>query len=122
MPRAISAASNSLMSSRAWPDSARAIISSALKVRISASDSSIVRFQRRAVLRFVLGGAQRLLGAVAQPRERRLEVVRDIVGDLLEAVHQRLDALQHGVEVAGEPVELVAGAGDRQPPGEVAAA
>src|SRR3954471_13572590 len=30
------------MPSRAWPDSARAIISSALKVRINASDSSIV--------------------------------------------------------------------------------
>jgi hypothetical protein len=28
---------------RAWPDSARAIINSALKVRISPSDSSIVR-------------------------------------------------------------------------------
>ncbi len=35
-------------------------------------------------------------------------------------MHERLDALEHGVEVVGEPVELVAGAGDRQPPGEVA--
>ena len=41
-------------SSRACPDSARAIISSALKVRISSSDSSIVAFQRRAVVGFVL--------------------------------------------------------------------
>jgi len=42
MSWAISAASNSFMSSRACPDSARAIINSALNVVISASDSSIV--------------------------------------------------------------------------------
>ena len=44
----------------------------------------------------------------------------DVVGDLLEAPHQRLDALEHGVEVDREPVELVVGAGDRQPAGEIA--
>ena len=48
----------------AWPDSARAIISSALKVRISPSDSSIVVFERGAVLRFVLGQC------AAPPRQR----------------------------------------------------
>src|SRR5208282_2437707 len=71
--RAISAASNSVMLSRVCPDSARAIIGLAL------------------------GTAQRLFTAVAQPRQRRLEVVGDVVGDLLEAAHQRLDALEHGV-------------------------
>ena len=34
--------------------------------------------------------------------------------------HQRLDALQHGVEIFGEPIELVAAAPDRQPSGEIA--
>ena len=99
------------MPSRAWPDSARAIINSALKVRISAVRLLDHPFQRGPVLRFVLGGAQRLLGAVAQPRERRLEIVGDVVGDLLEAMHQRLDALEHDVEIAGQPVELVIAAG-----------
>ena len=45
----------------------------------------------------------------------------DIVGYFLEAPHQGLDALEHGVEVIGEAVELVAGAGDRQTSGEIAA-
>jgi hypothetical protein len=97
------------MPSRAWPDSARAIIKSALKVRISASDSSMV-----------LSSACRYCDSVAQPGQRRLEIVGDIVGHFLEAVHERLDALQHDVEVAGEPVELVAGPRDREPPGQIA--
>ena len=108
------------MPSRAWPDSARAIMSSALKVRISASDSSIVLSSAAPVLGFVLGEPQGLLAAVAQPGQRRLEIMGDIVGHLLEAAHERLDALEHGIEVVGEPIELVAGAGDRQAPGQVA--
>ena len=108
------------MLSRACPDSARAIISSALKVRIERVRFLDRAFERRAILRFVLGRAQRLLAAVAQPRQRRLEVVGDVVGDLLEAAHQRLDAIEHGVEIAGQPVELVAGAGDRQTLGQIA--
>ena len=44
----------------------------------------------------------------------------DVVGDFLQPVHQRLDALQHGVEVTGKTIELVAAAPDRQPAGEVA--
>ena len=63
---------------------------------------------------------QRLLGAVAQARQRRLEVMGDIVGDFLQAHHQCLDALQHGVEVFGETIEFVAAAPDRQPAGEIA--
>ena len=51
--------------------------------------------------------AQGRLGLVAQPRQRRLEIVGDIVGDLLEPLHQLLDAVEHGVEVGGERVELV---------------
>ena len=120
MPCATSAASKSSMLPRACPDSARAIISSALKVRISPSDSSIVRSSARAVVGLAAGLRQRLLGAVAQARQRRLQIMGDVVGDLLQPAHQRLDALQHGVEVLREPVELVAAAADRQPPGEIA--
>src|SRR5258707_2569187 len=32
-----------------------------------------------------------------------------------QAAHERLDALQHAVEIDGKPVELVAAADDRQP-------
>ena len=46
--------------------------------------------------------------------------MRDIVGDLLHAHHQRLDAVEHNVEIVGETVKLVAGAGHRQAVAEVA--
>ena len=120
MSWAISAASNSLMSSRAWPGfGARDH-----QQRVEGADQPVGfldrRFQRGAVFGLALGGAQRLLGAIAQAGERRLEIVRDIVGDLLQAAHQRLDALEHGVEVFRQPVEFVAGAGDRQPLAEIA--
>ena len=71
------------------------------------------RLQRRAIAGLVLGGSQRLLAAVAQPRQRRPQIVRDVVGHFLQAAHQRLDALQHGVEVERQPVEFVARPGDR---------
>ena len=35
-------------------------------------------------------------------------------------MHERFDPLQHDIEVLGEPVEFVAGAGDRQAAGEIA--
>ncbi len=62
----------------------------------------------------VAAGAQGLLGTVAQPGERRAEVVGDIVGNFAHADHQPGDAGDHGVEVGRQPVELVAGAGQRQ--------
>src|SRR4051794_23246639 len=46
--------------------------------------------------------------------------MRDVVGDLLQAPHQRLDTFQHDVEVDGEPIEFVADARDRKAPGEIA--
>ena len=76
--------------------------------------------QRGAVLGLAAGTRQRLLGAVAQPRQRRLQIVGDIVGDFLQPHHQGLDPLQHGVEVFGEAIEFVAAASDRQPAGEIA--
>jgi hypothetical protein len=39
--------------------------------------------------------------------------VGDVVGDFFQPHHQRLDPLQHGVEVFRQPIELVAGAPDR---------
>ena len=44
----------------------------------------------------------------------------DIVGDLLQPAHQCFDSFEHRVDIVGEPVELIAGAGDRQTTGEVA--
>ncbi len=108
------------MPSRAWPDSARAIINSALKVRIRPSDSSIVASSAARYSASRCRRAQRLFGAVAQARERRLQIMGDVVGDFLQARHQRFDAVEHGVEVVGETVEFVAGAGDRQPVAEIA--
>ncbi len=66
------------------------------------------------------GAAQGGLAAIAQPGQRRLEVVRDVVGHRLEPVHQGFDALQHRVEVARQTVELVAAPDDRQPAGQIA--
>ena len=68
----------------------------------------------------IVRAAQRRLGAVAQAGERRLQVVGDVVGHLAQRRHQLLDARQHGVEALRQPVELVAGAGQRDAAGEVA--
>ncbi len=46
--------------------------------------------------------------------------MRDIVGDFLEAAHQRFDALQHDVEIDRQAVQLVVAAADRQPLGKIA--
>ena len=77
-------------------------------------------FQRGAVFGLVAGFRQRLFGAVAQPRQRRLQIVGDVVGDFLQPHHQRFDALQHGVEIFRQAIEFVAAAPDRQPPAEIA--
>ncbi len=56
-----------------------------------------------------LGRAEpRQLQPMAEPAERRAEVVRDVVGDLLQVQEQRLDAVEHAVEVKGQLGELVA--------------
>src|ERR1700733_6406710 len=46
--------------------------------------------------------------------------MRDVVGHLFEAPHQRFDALQHAIEVEREAVELIAAPGDPQPSREIA--
>ena len=76
--------------------------------------------QRAAIVLGRLAELQRLFGAPAQPRQRRLEIMRYIVGDLLQAGHQFADAIQHDVEVLHQPVEFVAGSGDRQPARKIA--
>ena len=58
---------------------------------------------------------------IAQAGERRAQIMRDIVGDLAADPHQHADAAEHGVEAFGEPVEFVAGAGDRQALRQIAA-
>ncbi len=67
------------------------------------------------VFGFIARFRECLLGAIAQPRQRGFQVMRDIVGHFLEAGHQRLDALQHGVEIFRQAVDLVAGCGRREP-------
>ena len=73
----------------------------------------------------VVGHGRRLgareLQALAQARERRAHVMGNVVGDLTQAVHQHLDAIEHLVEVGREAIELVAGAAQRDAAREVAA-
>ena len=66
----------------------------------------------RARLGLVLGGR---LEMAHQPAERAAQVVRQAVGDGAQVAHQRLDAVEHRVQGAGELVELVAGAAQRHP-------
>ena len=62
-----------------------------------------------------------LLQPGAKPRERGLEVVRDVVGHPPDPVHELLDPVKHRVELPGELVEIVTGAAGRNPAREIAA-
>ena len=44
----------------------------------------------------------------------------DVAGDLLQALHQGGDAVQHPVEGQRQPIEVVVGAADRHAAGQVA--
>ena len=68
----------------------------------------------------VAAEGERRFGVVAQAGERRAQVVRDVVGHLAQALHEIADPREHLVEALRQPVELVAGAGNRQPSGQVA--
>ena len=63
---------------------------------------------------------QRALRPRAQPVQRRFEVVRDIVRNVLEPGHEVLDAVEHGIQVAGLAVELVVPARNRNALGHIA--
>ena len=56
-----------------------------------------------AVLLAIVG----LLQPSAHAGQRRAQIVRDIVGDLLHLRHQRFDALEHRIEVLGKLIPFV---------------
>ena len=91
------------------------------KSRIRRSDSSITFSSARAI---VLRTSCRIAApASARLRSRVSGVLRScaILSETsLQAGHQFADAIQHGVEVLHQPVEFVAGSGDRQPAREIA--
>jgi hypothetical protein len=55
-----------------------------------------------------------MLAAITQSGQRRLEVMRDIVGHLFQSAHQSFDPIQHGIDGMRQAVEFIAAAGDRQ--------
>ena len=54
-----------------------------------------------------------LLQPSAHSRQRRPQVVRDIVAHLLDLSHQGFDAVQHQVEVLRDAIPFVMGAAER---------
>ena len=54
-------------------------------------------------------------------RQRRLQIVGNIVGDVPDAFVQFLNAREHAVEVFRQAVELIAGPAYRKPSGQIAA-
>lgn len=91
--------------------------------RVKGPDQSVTVLQRTRERigggRVFRRGTQRLLDTIAHSRERGLQIVGNVVRHILETVKQSLDAVQHEIEPDGEPVELVAGAVDRQTLGQV---
>jgi len=70
-------------------------------------------------------GAARLLGqrelqARADAVQGTAQIVGDVVGDLLDPVHEADDLVEHGVQIIGQTVELVPGPAAGDAPGEVA--
>ena len=96
------------------------MLSSALNVASSRSASSIAARIASLWAAAVLRPEQRQFEPCPQPRERRLQIVGDVVGDLAHRGHQSLDLVEHPVQIGGELVELVIGAGPRHPIRQVA--
>ena len=105
----------------------------ALGARLGARDQQkrvedldqAVRFLDRALQRGAIGrrigvAAQGLLGVIAQARQRRAQIMGDIVGDFAHARHQVADAREHLVEAARQAIEFVVGAGDGKTPRQIA--
>ena len=61
-----------------------------------------------------------LFQPAAHAHQRRPQVVGDVVSDLLHLAHQPLDALQHGIEIAGELIPLVVRSAQRNAAAEAA--
>ncbi len=70
--------------------------------------------QRRLMVLLGIKLRQGLLGAVAQPGQRRFQIMGDIVGYFPHLGHQLVDAIQHGIEILRQPVKLVLAPGLRQ--------
>jgi hypothetical protein len=69
--------------------------------------------------------AKLLLQAIqprAQPRQRRAQIMRDIVADAFHFAEQPLDLVEHRVDDAGQHVEFIAVATHRQAACQIAAA
>ena len=63
-----------------------------------------------------LGGALAVIGGLqpaAHARQRRAQIVRDVVADLLDLAHQRLDAVEHQIEVFGDAIPFVVRSAER---------
>ena len=93
-------------SMREMSSSAVAVVEHALRLAQRLLDPGLLDVGRRGVV----GGG---LEVAHEAAERAAQVVRQAVGDGAEIAHQRLDPVEHGVERAGEAVELVAGAAQR---------
>src|SRR6266851_4210641 len=55
----------------------------------------------------------RLLETIAQMRQRRAKVMRNIAGHLPKVIKQRRDSIQHVVDRDGKPVQFIAAAAQR---------
>ena len=69
----------------------------------------------------ILGRRQPGFELLAQSGQRRAHVMGDIVGDLLQALHQGRDPIQHPIEGQRQAVEVVIGASDRHTARQVTA-
>ena len=78
--------------------------------RAASSPGRILRGSRRAPRDTPRGRRrlQRRLRRAAQARQRRAQVVRDVVERPAHAGHQRLDAIEHPVDMSAERVERIA--------------
>ena len=61
-----------------------------------------------------------LFQPLAQPVERRAQVVRHRIGDLAQAFHQAFNPVQHAVEIFRQHIEFIMRPGDRHPASKVA--
>jgi hypothetical protein len=78
--------------------------------------------ERLAELRDLRVAAQGDFGGAAQARQRRAEVVGDVIEGFTHAANERLVFVEHGIEEAGEFIEFVVGFARRNTGVEVAGA
>jgi hypothetical protein len=74
---------------------------------------------------FLLAGIRRLCSGLrcrSEAAHRRPQIMREAIRQQAELLHQAGDAVEHGVDLAAEPVERVAGARNGNPLREIARA